>query len=85
MRDRIKTMRRQLVDKSAHNAPISISVMLSNSAACSRIPLDQGTCAQTTRGILNHALDSGRICVAALNSKNIDYVANAIAKVLVQV
>jgi aromatic-amino-acid transaminase len=30
-----------------------------------------------------YALDSGRICVAALNSKNIDYVANAIAKVLV--
>ena len=30
-----------------------------------------------------YAIDSGRICVAALNSKNIDYVAEAIAKVLV--
>ena len=30
-----------------------------------------------------YALDSGRICVAALNSKNVDYVANAIARVLV--
>jgi aromatic-amino-acid transaminase len=30
-----------------------------------------------------YAIDSGRICVAALNTKNIDYVAKAIAKVLV--
>jgi len=28
-----------------------------------------------------YAIDSGRICVAALNSRNIDYVADAIAKV----
>jgi aromatic-amino-acid transaminase len=30
-----------------------------------------------------YTIDSGRICVAALSSKNIDYVANAIASVLV--
>ncbi|HET8609134.1 MAG TPA: aromatic amino acid aminotransferase, partial [Burkholderiales bacterium] len=30
-----------------------------------------------------YAIDSGRICVAALNTKNVDYVANAIAKVIV--
>ena len=30
-----------------------------------------------------YALDSGRVCVAALNSRNIDYVAQAIAEVLV--
>ena len=29
-----------------------------------------------------YAIDTGRICVAALNSKNIDYVADAIAKVI---
>ncbi len=29
-----------------------------------------------------YALDSGRICVAALNEKNIDYVAECIAKVM---
>ena len=29
-----------------------------------------------------YAVDTGRICVAALNSKNVDYVAEAIAKVL---
>ena len=28
-----------------------------------------------------YAVDTGRICVAALNSKNVDYVADAIAKV----
>ncbi len=30
-----------------------------------------------------YAVESGRICVAALNSKNIDYAARAIASVLV--
>ena len=29
-----------------------------------------------------YAIDSGRICVAALNSRNVDYVADAIAKVV---
>lgn len=29
-----------------------------------------------------YAVSSGRICVAALNSRNIDYVADAIAQVL---
>ena len=29
-----------------------------------------------------YAIDTGRICVAALNSRNIDYVADAIAEVL---
>jgi len=32
-----------------------------------------------------YALDSGRICVAALNSKNIDFVAECIAKVMTDV
>jgi len=30
-----------------------------------------------------YAVDTGRICVAALNSRNIDYVAKAVAGVLV--
>ena len=29
-----------------------------------------------------YAIESGRICVAALNSKNVDYSADAIAKVI---
>jgi aromatic-amino-acid transaminase len=29
-----------------------------------------------------YAIDTGRICVAALNSKNVDYVADAIAQVI---
>ena len=29
-----------------------------------------------------YAIESGRICVAALNSKNIDYVADAISQVI---
>jgi aromatic-amino-acid transaminase len=30
-----------------------------------------------------YAIESGRICIAAVNTHNIDYVADAIAKVLV--
>jgi aromatic-amino-acid transaminase len=30
-----------------------------------------------------YTIDSGRICVAALSSRNIDYVAKAVASVLV--
>jgi aromatic-amino-acid transaminase len=30
-----------------------------------------------------YAVDSGRICVAALNSRNVDYAAHAIATVLI--
>ncbi len=30
-----------------------------------------------------YAIESGRICVAALNTKNIDYVSKAVANVLV--
>jgi aromatic-amino-acid transaminase len=29
-----------------------------------------------------YSIDTGRICVAALNSKNVDYVAGAIASVI---
>ena len=29
-----------------------------------------------------YAIDTGRICVAALNTRNVDYVADAIAAVL---
>ena len=29
-----------------------------------------------------YAVDTGRICVAALNSRNVEYVADAIAKVI---
>jgi len=30
-----------------------------------------------------YAIDSGRICVAAINSRNVDYIARAIASVVV--
>jgi len=31
-----------------------------------------------------YAIDSGRICVAALNTRNVDYVAKAVGSVLVE-
>ena len=83
MRDRIRTMRHQLVEKlheqgvaqdfhfvEAQRGMFSYSGL--TKAHVDRLRDDFGI----------YAVNSGRICVAALNSGNIDYVAQSIAKVL---
>ncbi|MFA5489811.1 MAG: aminotransferase class I/II-fold pyridoxal phosphate-dependent enzyme, partial [Candidimonas sp.] len=83
MRDRIRDMRRQLVDKlEAAGAQQDFGFVLKQRGMFSYSGL---TAAQVDRlreefGV--YAVSSGRICVAALNSGNIDYVAESIAKVL---
>ncbi len=84
MRDRIKTMRRQLVDKiRAQRADFDFSYVVDQRGMFSYSGLTKEHVRRLREEYSIYALDSGRICVAALNSKNIDYVANAIAKVLV--
>ncbi len=84
MRDRIKTMRRQLVDKiRAQRADFDFSYVVDQRGMFSYSGLTREHVRRLREEYSIYALDSGRICVAALNSKNIDYVANAIAKVLV--
>ncbi len=83
MRDRIKTMRAQLVDKlkaAAPNTDYSFVAKQRGMFSYSGLTKEQVRRLREDYGI--YAVDSGRICVAALNSKNIDYVANAIAKVI---
>jgi aromatic-amino-acid transaminase len=82
MRERIKVMRRELVAKvRAIRADFDLSFVVQQRGMFSYSGL---TKAQVQRLRAEHsvyAIDSGRICVAALNSRNIDYAARAIASV----
>lgn len=85
MRDRIKLMRRELVDRiRAIRADFDFSFVVNQRGMFSY----SGLTAQQVRVLRErysvYAIDSGRICVAALNSRNIDYVARAIGTVLLE-
>jgi aromatic-amino-acid transaminase len=82
MRDRIRAMRTSLVEKLAANGAAGFEFINVQRGMFSYTGL---TAAQvekmrTEYGI--YAVGTGRICVAALNTKNIDYVAKAIAAVI---
>ena len=83
MRQRIKLMRSELVRKLADNGvQMNFDFVMSQKGMFSYSGL---TAAQVDRLREDHAIyaiSSGRICVAALNSKNIDTVAKAIASVI---
>lgn len=84
MRDRIKVMRRQLVDKiRALRADFDFSFVVQQRGMFSYSGLTRGQVQRLREEFSVYAIDSGRICVAALNSGNVDYVARAIAAVLV--
>ena len=84
MRDRIKSMRHQLVDKiRALRADFDLSYVLEQRGMFSYSGLTREQVRRLRDDYSIYALDSGRVCVAALNSRNIDYVAKAIADVLV--
>ena len=80
MRNRIKAMRKALVDGlKARGVPGDFSYVMKQNGMFSYSGL---TAAQVDRlrnefGI--YAVSTGRICVASLNSKNIDYVCDALA------
>ncbi|MGL6078111.1 aromatic amino acid transaminase [Methyloversatilis discipulorum] len=83
MRERIRAMRTGLVDKlSARGVARDFSFVVRQRGMFSYTGL---TVAQVDRlrdefGI--YAVSTGRICLAALNSKNIDYVADSLATIL---
>ncbi len=84
MRDRIKIMRRELVDKiRAQRSDFDFSYVIEQRGMFSYSGLTKEQVRRLREEYSIYALDSGRICVAALNSKNVDYVADAIARVLV--
>lgn len=83
MRDRIRLMRQQLVEKiKAAGATQDFSFVLQQRGMFSYSGLTsaQVDVLREEHGI--YAVSSGRICVAALNSHNIEIVAKAIAAVI---
>jgi aromatic-amino-acid transaminase len=84
MRDRIKTMRRQLVDKiRALRSDFDFSYVVEQRGMFSYSGLNREQVRRLREEHSIYTIDSGRICVAALTSRNIDYVARAVASVLV--
>lgn len=82
MRDRIKLMRITLVERLHQRMPkADFQYMLRQRGMFSYSGLSQAQVLRLRSEFSIYAVDTGRICVAALNSKNIDYVADAIAKV----
>jgi aromatic-amino-acid transaminase len=83
MRERILAMRAQLVEKVRARAPqADFGFVLKQRGMFSYSGLNKAQVARLRSEYSIYAVDSGRICIAALNSHNIDYVADAIAKVL---
>ena len=82
MRTRIRAMREQLVAKLQARLPktdFSYVVKQRGMFSYSGLSKAQVQKLATEHGV--YAVDTGRICVAALNSRNIDHVVNAIAAV----
>jgi aromatic-amino-acid transaminase len=84
MRDRIKTMRRELVEKiRSFRADFDFSFVVEQRGMFSYSGLTREQVRRLREEYSIYTIDSGRICVAALSSRNIDYVAKAVASVLV--
>ena len=82
MRDRIKAMRHRLVDLLGARLPnrdFRFILQQRGMFSYSGLTKDQVQRLRTESSV--YALDTGRICVAALNSRNIDYVTDAIGSV----
>jgi aromatic-amino-acid transaminase len=83
MRERIREMRDSLVRKLAERAPgHDFEFVRRQRGMFSYSGLTKAQVHRLRDEYSIYAIDTGRICVAALNSKNIDYVADAIAAVL---
>ncbi len=83
MRERIKKMRRELVAKIKPFVPdVALDFILTQRGLFSYSGLSKEQVLRLRKEYSIYAIETGRICVAALNSGNIDYVAQAIAKII---
>jgi aromatic-amino-acid transaminase len=83
MRVRIKAMRSLLASKLSERLPgrdFSYIIRQNGMFSYSRLTAPQAIALREKYSV--YALDSGRICVAALNEKNIDFVSECVAKVM---
>ena len=83
MRERIREMRDALVRKLGERAPgHDFAFVRRQRGMFSYSGLTKAQVQRLREEFSIYAIDTGRICVAALNSRNIDYVADAVAAVL---
>jgi aromatic-amino-acid transaminase len=83
MRERIREMRDALVRKLGERAPRhDFAFVRRQRGMFSYSGLTKAQVQRLREEFSIYAIDTGRICVAALNSRNIDYVADAVAAVL---
>jgi len=83
MRVRIKDMRKALVEKLKARVPSrNFDFVIQQRGMFSYSGLTREQVLKLRSDYSVYAIESGRICVAALNTKNIDYVADSIAKVI---
>jgi aromatic-amino-acid transaminase len=83
MRDRIKKMRHALVEGVQRRVPgADWSFILKQRGMFSYSGLTKEQVGRLRNEYSIYTIDTGRICVAALTSRNVDYVADAIAKVI---
>ena len=83
MRERIRHMRSALVERlQVHGAKRDFSFVLSQNGMFSYSGLTAEQVDHLREEFHIYAVSTGRICVAALNSRNVDYVAKAITAVL---
>jgi aromatic-amino-acid transaminase len=83
MRERIRKMRQELVEQIQARVPgADFSFVIRQRGMFSYSGLSKDQVRRLHEEFSVYAIDTGRICVAALNSRNVDYVADAIARVL---
>ncbi len=83
MRDRIREMRRQLAENLRTRLPKSdFGFVTRQRGMFSYSGLSKAAVERLRDEFSVYAIDTGRICVAALNSRNIDHVTEAIANVI---
>lgn len=83
MRDRIRDMRQSLANSIAQRVPSAdFSFVIRQRGMFSYSGLSKQQVRRLREEFSVYVIESGRICVAALNSQNIDYVADAVASVI---
>jgi len=82
MRERIKAMRKGLVTQLAAQGQPDFGFIDRQAGMFSYSGLSKAQVARLREEFAIYAVDSGRICVSALNTSNLEYVASAIARVV---
>jgi aromatic-amino-acid transaminase len=86
MRERIREMRRQFVKKLAERVPqADFSFIERQRGMFSYTGLTREQVVRLREEFAVYMIESGRVCVAALNTKNIDYSADCIGQIITRV